>query len=110
MSNKHFIVTNEAPSLPAIYNQAVVVNGLVFCSGTIAIDPKDGKIIEGDIKAHTVCRTRTPASTLRFESDSSTAPSSGKPFSSTQSCEDLIRQCGETQCVPVKHGRLCSYE
>ncbi|KAI5196590.1 hypothetical protein E4T39_07741 [Aureobasidium subglaciale] len=51
--SKQIIVTDKAPSLPAIYNQAIVVNGLVFCSGTIAIDPSNGNIIDGDIKAHT---------------------------------------------------------
>ncbi|KEQ97657.1 hypothetical protein AUEXF2481DRAFT_63115 [Aureobasidium subglaciale EXF-2481] len=53
MSSKQVIVTDRAPSLPAIYSQAIVVNGLVFCSGTIAIDPKDGEIIQGDIKDRT---------------------------------------------------------
>ncbi|CAD0084598.1 unnamed protein product [Aureobasidium vineae] len=53
MLNKQIISTEKAPSLPNIYNQAIAVNGLVFCSGTIAIDPESEKIIDGDIKAHT---------------------------------------------------------
>ncbi|CAD0111478.1 unnamed protein product [Aureobasidium uvarum] len=53
MPVKQIISTDKAPSLPNIYNQAIAVNGLIFCSGTIAIDPESGKIIDGDIKAHT---------------------------------------------------------
>ncbi|KAH7012977.1 endoribonuclease L-PSP [Ilyonectria robusta] len=52
--SKRIIVTEEAPNpMPSVFPQAVVANGLVFCSGSIAMDPKTCKIIDGDIKAHT---------------------------------------------------------
>ena len=35
------------------YNQAVRVDGLIFCSGQIAIDPATGKLIDGDVAAQT---------------------------------------------------------
>ncbi|KFA71036.1 hypothetical protein S40288_10435 [Stachybotrys chartarum IBT 40288] len=39
----------EAPkALPGIYNQAIVANGLVFCSGVVALDNNTMKIKEGD--------------------------------------------------------------
>ncbi|CAF3599021.1 hypothetical protein HYE67_005344 [Fusarium culmorum] len=54
MSTKTPINTTEAPkALPGIYNQAIVANGLVFCSGVVALDSDTMKIKEGDVKAHT---------------------------------------------------------
>jgi len=54
MSSKTAILTSKAPKpLPGIYSQAIVANGFVYCSGAIAMDPS-GKIIDGDIAAHTV--------------------------------------------------------
>jgi 2-iminobutanoate/2-iminopropanoate deaminase len=53
-------VTTErifSPSAPAPigpYNQAVESDGLIFCSGQIAIDPAVGKLIEGDITLQTL--------------------------------------------------------
>jgi enamine deaminase RidA (YjgF/YER057c/UK114 family) len=55
MSSKTAILTSKAPKpLPGIYSQAIVANGFVYCSGAIAMDPTSGKIIDGDIAAHTV--------------------------------------------------------
>lgn len=55
MSPKTPILTSEAPKpLPGIYSQAIVANNTVYCSGAVAMDASTGKIIEGDIKAHTV--------------------------------------------------------
>jgi enamine deaminase RidA (YjgF/YER057c/UK114 family) len=60
MSGKTAILTSKAPKpLPGIYSQAIVANGFVYCSGAIAMDPS-GKIIDGDIAAHTVCYDPPP--------------------------------------------------
>jgi hypothetical protein len=64
MSGKTAILTSKAPKpLPGIYSQAIVANGFVYCSGAIAMDPS-GKIIEGDIAAHTVCAYSIPFSII----------------------------------------------
>jgi len=56
MSAKQAVKTSNAPAaLPGIYSQAIVANGTVYCSGSIAMDPATSKIVEGDVKAHTVC-------------------------------------------------------
>lgn len=47
------IQTGHAPQAIGPYSQAVKVNGLVFCSGQIPLDPVTMQIIEGDIKAQT---------------------------------------------------------
>jgi enamine deaminase RidA (YjgF/YER057c/UK114 family) len=55
MSAKIPVNTDMAPkALPGIYNQAIVAHGMVFCSGAVALDKHTGRIIDGDVKAHTV--------------------------------------------------------
>ena len=55
MAPKKVIFTENAPPpLEGIYNQAIVANGTVYCSGSIGMDPKTGKLVEGDIGARTV--------------------------------------------------------
>lgn len=52
----HKIETLNAPKALGPYSQGVFVNGgniLIFVSGQLPIDPKTGKLIEGDIKALT---------------------------------------------------------
>ncbi|ODM19963.1 hypothetical protein SI65_04949 [Aspergillus cristatus] len=54
MSTKTPILTDKAPKpLPGIYSQAIVAGGVVYCSGAVAMDPETGKIVDGDVKAHT---------------------------------------------------------
>lgn len=56
MPNKVATLTDKAPKpLPGIYSQAIVANGMVFCSGAVAMDAETGKLVDGDVKAHTVC-------------------------------------------------------
>ncbi len=47
------IVTSSAPAAIGPYSQAVSVGGLVYCSGQIALDPKTGALIAGDVKQQT---------------------------------------------------------
>jgi 2-iminobutanoate/2-iminopropanoate deaminase len=54
--NKEKIETANAPSAIGPYSQAIVAPdhaAFVFVSGQLPIDPKTGKIIDGDIKAMT---------------------------------------------------------
>ena len=44
------IHTNNAPAAIGPYSQAIEVNGFVFASGQIPIDPKTGNFVEGGIK------------------------------------------------------------
>ena len=55
MSTKTAVLTDKSPKpLPGIYSQAIVCNGMVYCSGAVPMDAETGKLIEGDVKAHTV--------------------------------------------------------
>lgn len=47
------IFSAAAPAPIGPYNQAVAIDGLVFCSGQIAIDPALGKLIDGDVAHQT---------------------------------------------------------
>ena len=47
------IVTNNAPAAIGPYSQAIEVNGFVFASGQLPIDPETGKFPEGGIKEQT---------------------------------------------------------
>ena len=47
------IYTKNAPDAIGPYSQAVVVNGLVFTSGQIAINPASGKVEAETIEAQT---------------------------------------------------------
>jgi 2-iminobutanoate/2-iminopropanoate deaminase len=41
------ISTEKAPAALGPYSQAIVANGLVFCSGTVGIDPLNGSLSDG---------------------------------------------------------------
>lgn len=54
-SKKTPVLTSGAPKpLAGIYSQAIISGGTVYCSGAIAMDPETGKVVDGDIQAHTV--------------------------------------------------------
>jgi len=49
MSEFSFIKTDSAPGAIGPYSQAVAVDGWMFCSGQIPIDPASGDLVGGDI-------------------------------------------------------------
>ena len=50
---KEIISTDKAPAAVGPYSQAIKVNGLLFCSGQIALDPASGALAGSDVKAQT---------------------------------------------------------
>jgi 2-iminobutanoate/2-iminopropanoate deaminase len=50
---KKVIDTVKAPKAIGPYSQAVEINGILFISGQIPIDPKTGKVVEGGITEQT---------------------------------------------------------
>ncbi len=50
---KKIITTQNAPNPIGPYNQAVLVNDMLFTSGQIAFNPKSGQLVLGDIKIET---------------------------------------------------------
>lgn len=47
------IKTEKAPAAIGPYSQAIEVNGFVFASGQIPLDPETGEFVEGGIKEQT---------------------------------------------------------
>ena len=46
---KNVIKTDKAPAAIGPYSQAIEVNGVVYTSGVVPIDPATGEVVEGDI-------------------------------------------------------------
>jgi 2-iminobutanoate/2-iminopropanoate deaminase len=64
---KKIISTSEAPGAIGPYSQAVRSGNFVFCSGQIALDPKSGEIVAGDITVQTRRVLDNIAAILRAE-------------------------------------------
>ena len=48
-----YISTPNAPAAIGPYTQAVVHDGVVYCSGQVALDPETGLFVDGDVAAQT---------------------------------------------------------
>lgn len=53
MSGKRIINTPNAPAAIGPYSQAIEVNGTLYISGQVPVNPATGKVVEGGIKAQT---------------------------------------------------------
>ena len=51
---KRIITSSNAPAPIGPYSQAVLVNGTLYCSGQIAIDPATGELVMDNIEQETV--------------------------------------------------------
>lgn len=50
---KKMIHTSSAPAALGSYSQGVEMNGMLFISGQVPVNPATGKVVEGDITAQT---------------------------------------------------------
>ena len=50
---KEIVATGNAPKAIGPYSQALKLNGLVFCSGQIPLDPATGAVVPGGIVEQT---------------------------------------------------------
>lgn len=73
---KNAVKTDKAPQAIGPYSQAIEVNGMVFTSGVVPIDPATGNVVEGDIKVQ---------ATRVFDSMKALLEASGS------SCEDVVK-------------------
>jgi 2-iminobutanoate/2-iminopropanoate deaminase len=53
MLMKKIISTSKAPAAVGPYSQAVEINGILYISGQIPVNPDTGKLVEGDITVQT---------------------------------------------------------
>lgn len=54
MPTKTVVHTDKAPPPLPVYSQAIICQGMVYCSGQIAIDPETKAIVEGGISDRTM--------------------------------------------------------
>ena len=47
------VTTTSAPAALGPYSQAIALDGMVFASGQIGLDPSSGQLVEGDVQAQT---------------------------------------------------------
>ena len=45
------IATSGAPGAIGPYSQAIAIDGLLFCSGQLGLDPATGELVEGGVEA-----------------------------------------------------------
>lgn len=64
MSEMSFTQTEAAPAAIGPYSQAVVVDGFVFCSGQIPLDPASMELLDGDVSEQTDLVLRNLAAVL----------------------------------------------
>jgi 2-iminobutanoate/2-iminopropanoate deaminase len=50
---KAVVLTDRGPKPIGPYSQAIKANGLLFVSGQVALDPKTGEMLSGDIRQQT---------------------------------------------------------
>ena len=50
---KEVVFTERAPEAVGPYSQAIKQDGLVFCSGQVALDPSSGDLLEGSVSDQT---------------------------------------------------------
>jgi len=53
MASPRTIQTPDAPAAIGPYSQGVIAQGLLFTAGQIALDPKTGTVVEGDVSVQT---------------------------------------------------------
>ncbi|KAK0509164.1 hypothetical protein JMJ35_008535 [Cladonia borealis] len=53
MPTKTVVHTDKAPPPLPVYSQAIICQGMVYCSGQIAMDPETKTIVEGGISDRT---------------------------------------------------------
>ncbi len=50
---KKVIATDKAPAAIGPYSQAIEVNGMIYTSGVVPLDPKTGLVVDGGIETQT---------------------------------------------------------
>ena len=58
--SKEYIHTDNAPSAIGAYSQAIKLDGIVYCSGQIPLDPKEMVLVSDNIDEHMEKRFKKP--------------------------------------------------
>ena len=58
------VTTTGAPAAIGPYSQGIAIDGLVFCSGQLGLDPATGELVEGGVEAEAERALRNLAAVL----------------------------------------------
>ncbi len=61
---RHAVSTAGAPAAIGPYSQGIAVDGFVFCSGQLGLDPASGELVSGGVEAQTERALRNLAAVL----------------------------------------------
>ena len=50
------VTTREAPHPGPLMSQAIICNGMIYCSGSLGLDPQTGRFVEGTVTERAVGR------------------------------------------------------
>src|SRR5512140_106509 len=93
---KKIISTSKAPAAIGPYSQAVEINGTLYVSGQIPINPETGKLVEGDITVQTEQVFRNIAAILE---------SAGYTFSDVVKSTCLLSDIANFKAMNEVYGR-----
>ena len=99
MNERKRIVTSSAPAAIGPYSQAIVASGLVHCSGQIALDPKSGSLISGDVGAQTE---------RVLENLKAVLAAAGSDFSRAVKCTVYLKSIDDFSAMNAVYGRYFS--
>jgi 2-iminobutanoate/2-iminopropanoate deaminase len=70
--SRNVVASDRAPKAIGPYSQGIEIDGWVYCSGQIALDPATGELIDGDVRAQTERALRNLEAVLRAAGCSTT--------------------------------------
>lgn len=94
-STKKIVATNSAPAAIGPYSQAVMHNGLVYCSGQIALNPDTMEIVGEDAKSQALQVMKNLAEVLR---------AAGSDFSKVIKCSIFLDSMDDFGVVNEVYG------
>ncbi|QIE58470.1 RidA family protein [Rasiella rasia] len=92
---KKIIHTPDAPAPIGPYNQAVMLGNMLYTSGQIALDPKSGELVIGDIKTET---------TLVMENMKAVLKAAGMTFENVIKTSIFISDMGNFTAINEVYG------
>ena len=93
---KEIIFTTAAPKPIGPYSQAVKVNGILFVSGQIALDPETGELVNENITEETHAVMKNLDAILQ---------AAGYGFSDVVKCSIFVRDMNEFGTINEAYGR-----
>lgn len=107
---KEAVKTDKAPLPLPFFSQAIKCQGLVYCSGSIGVDPATSKLVEGSVADRTVHLPSLihPGFTKKLTPIPGPIPQ--EPQRSPRGSRLIHRQRRQSERLPHQHGELRGHE